>query len=82
MIVTNQDVMAQREYYRDQARAAAKYRLVRLALESQAPRDRLGSRALVWVGRHLVRWGTRLRDRYSEVVSTPLTQPTSRAAYE
>ena len=82
MIVTDRDVMAQREYYRDQARAAAKHELIRLALESRGPREHLGARALAWLGGQLVRWGTGLSERYSEMVSTPLTRPTNRAAYE
>jgi hypothetical protein len=82
MMVTDRDVMAQREYYRDQARAAARYAMVRLALKSRGPREHVGTRALVWLGGRLVRWGTSLRERYSEVVSTPLTRPANHAAYE
>ncbi len=82
MMVTDRDVMAQREYYRDQARAAAKHELVRLALAGRGPREHLGTRVLAWLGGRLVRWGTGLHERYSEIVSAPLTRPANRAAYE
>jgi hypothetical protein len=82
MMVTDRDVMAQREYYRDQVRAAARHELVRLALESRGRRDHLGTRALTWLGGCLVRWGTDLRERYSGMVAPPLTRPANRAAYE
>lgn len=82
MMVTGRDVMAQREYYRDQARAAAKHELVRLALESRGPRERLGARALTWLGQRFVRWGTSLRERHSGMISAPLTRPANRAAYD
>lgn len=82
MMVTDRDVMAQREYYRDQARAAAKHELVRLALKSRVRRDHLGTRALTWLGGRLVQWGTELRERYSEMVAPPLTRSANRTAYE
>jgi hypothetical protein len=82
MIVTDLDVMAQREYYRDQARAAAKHQLVRLALESQRQREHLMTRGLTWLGGRLVQWGTNLYERYSGMVSPSLTRPANRAAYD
>ena len=82
MMVTEREVMAQREYYRDQARAAAKHALVRLALESRGPSEHLGTRALVWLGGRLVRWGTGLRERYGTMIPAPLARPANRAAYE
>jgi hypothetical protein len=82
MMISDRDVMAQREYYRDQARAAAKHDLIRLALESRGPREPLGARALAWLGGRLVAWGTGLRERYSDMVSAPLARPANRAAYE
>ena len=82
MLITDRDVMAQREYYRDQARAAARHELVRLALESRGPREPLGSRALAWLGGRMVRWGTGLHERYSKMIAAPLTRPVNRAACE
>jgi hypothetical protein len=82
MLVTERDILAQREYYRDQARAAARHELVRLALQSRGPRERPGARALAWLGGHLVRWGTGLRHRYGEAIAAPLTRPANHAAYD
>jgi len=81
MLVTDRDILAQREYYRDQARAAAKHELVRLALEGRGPRERPGARALAWLGARFVQWGTGLRERYGEVVAASLTRPANRATY-
>jgi hypothetical protein len=82
MMVTDLDVMAQREYYRDQARAATKHELVRLALKNRGPREGVRTRALAWLGGRFVQWGTSLRERHGGMMSMPLTRPTNRAAYD
>jgi hypothetical protein len=80
MLVSDRDILAQREYYRDQARAAAQHELVRLALKARGPRERPGARVLAWLGACLVRWGTTLRERYGEALATPFARPVHRAA--
>jgi hypothetical protein len=82
MLVTDRDILAQREYYRDQARAAAKHELVRVALEARGPRERPGARALGWLGARLVRWGTTLRERHGEAVAASLPRPVHHAAFD
>lgn len=80
MLVTERDILAQREYYRDQARAAAKHELVRLAMKGRGPRGRPGGRALAWLGARFVQWGTGLRERYGNAIAAPLARPANRAA--
>ena len=62
---TQRDFLAQKEYYRDQMRAAAQYRLAR---EAQAGRKRgepLYASAMQWLGQRLVAWGQGLQGRSS-----------------
>lgn len=71
--VTQRDLLARQEYYKDQMRAAEKYRLVRVALSGRENGDRFTSRLLVWVGHRLVAWGTRLQEQYAAVVSASMS---------
>jgi len=62
---TQRDFLAQKEYYKDQMRAAAQYRLVR---EAQAGRERdepLYASVMQWLGKRLVTWGQGLQGRFS-----------------
>ena len=74
MTVTQRDYMAQKEYYKDHARAARNYRLVREAMAGQDRNSRLVRRTLTWLGQRLVIWGTRLQTQYSAVLSPPVPQ--------
>jgi hypothetical protein len=74
MIVTERDYQAQREYYRDQARAASRHRLVRRALADRQRGSRLFCTALTWLGERFVAWGTRLQEQYDTVVSASAAQ--------
>ena len=61
---TQRDFLAQKEYYKDQMRAAAQYRLAR---EAQTGREReapLYASALQWLGQRLVAWGQDLQGRF------------------
>jgi hypothetical protein len=82
MLVSDRDILAQREYYRDQARAAAKHELVRLALEARGPRERVGARALAWLGGRFVRWGTTLREQHSEALVASLPRPVNHPVWD
>jgi hypothetical protein len=73
MNVSQQDYLAQKAYYDDQARAAARDRLVRVALASRGARSRL-SRALSWLGARLVAWATSLRDDDGGAVPARVSQ--------
>jgi hypothetical protein len=74
MTVTQRDYLAQKEYYKDQARAARNYRLVREAMAGQDRGNRLVCRTLTWLGQRLVNWGTRLQAQYSAMLSPPVSQ--------
>jgi len=63
--------MAQQEYYNDQRRAAAEYRLAR-ATRSEG--NRFYAQALAWLGDRLVAWGSRLQQEYNTVVSSTMSQ--------
>jgi hypothetical protein len=65
---TQRDFLAQKEYYQDQMRAAAQYRLAR---EAQAGRERnepFYASAMHWLGQRLVAWGQDLQGRFSAPV--------------
>ena len=76
-LVTNHDYLAQKEYYKDQMRAATKYALVRLALGDRAKGNRLISKALAWLGQRLIAWGCSLQKQYATVVSSSMPRSTN-----
>jgi hypothetical protein len=79
VIVTQQDYLAKKEYYKDQMRAAQKHRLVREALAGREQDVRLYAKALAWLGRNLVAWGSILRQRYGTMVAHPIPRSADRA---
>ena len=67
---TQRDFLIQQEYYRDQMRAAARYRL---AHEAQARRERgvpIYAGAMHRLGQYMVAWGQGLQRRFD----TPIPQ--------
>jgi hypothetical protein len=67
---TQRDFLVQKEYYKDQMRAATRYRLAR---EAQAGRERqepFYTSTVQWLGKRLVTWGQNLQARSS----SPLPQ--------
>ena len=77
---TEQDYLARKEYYRDQRRAADKFRLVRVAMAGRERTDRLYTRALARLGTRLVAWGSRLEARYDTVFTAPMPRSANQAA--
>ena len=51
---TQRDFLAQKEYYKDQMRAAAQYRLAREAQTGREREEPLYASALQWLGQRLV----------------------------
>jgi hypothetical protein len=72
MNVTERDFLAQKEYYRDQMRAAQRYQQSKRVPSSGLPSY---ARALSWLGRRLADWGETLQERYGALVSPTLPQP-------
>jgi hypothetical protein len=79
VIVTQQDYLAKKEYYKDQMRAAQKHRLVREAMAGREQGVRLYAKALAWLGRNLVAWGSILRQRYGTMVTQPIPRSADQA---
>jgi hypothetical protein len=75
-LVTHRDYLAQKEYYRDQMRSAAKDRLVREALAGRIKHNSVVSKSLAWLGQVLVAWGSRLQRHYADVVSSSIPRST------
>ena len=73
ILPTERDVMAQKEYYKDQIRAAQRHNLARRAMAGQE-NTRLYTGALSWLGQRLVSWGTSLQETYARI-SSPVPQP-------
>ena len=67
---TEREILLDRQRRRDMMDAAAKDRLVRIALEAKRQRPHLYDRWLARLGAWLIDWGSRLEARY--------TQPTIR----
>jgi len=75
MIVTERDFMAQKEYYKDQMRAANRYRLVRQAQSGRDQGERFYARALAWLGSRIAAWRTGSEERYDTVAPSAIPQP-------
>ena len=75
MIVTERDFMAQKEYYKDQMRAANRHRLARHARTERGASARLYARALAWLRQHIAAWTPPQRERYEGSVSSVVPQP-------
>jgi hypothetical protein len=61
---TQRDFLAQKEYYKDQMRAAARYRLAREAQEGHERGEPFYASAMHWLGQRLVAWGQGLQGRF------------------
>jgi hypothetical protein len=66
-----------REYNRDRAREAERYRLLKEAGLARRRRGRFFCRALTWFGERLVRWGSYLQERYATLADTSLLGATN-----
>ena len=75
MIVTERDFMAQKEYYKDQMRAAKQYHLSRQARAERGAGVRFYAQALAWLGRHVAAWASPQRERYEGAVPPVVPQP-------
>jgi len=75
MIVTERDFMAQKEYYKDQMRAAKRYQLARQVQAEGGAGPRFYTQALAWVGRRVAAWTLSRQERYEGVVPPAVPQP-------
>jgi hypothetical protein len=75
MIVTERDMLAQKEYYRDQMRAAERYHLARRARAERDPGAGLMAKAWAWLGDRYAAWSTRSQESYEPVGSSAVPQP-------
>jgi hypothetical protein len=74
MIVTERDFLAQKEYYKDQMRAAQRYHLARQAQSGRQRDKRFYAQALVWLMSRIAAWRTRSRDRYDTMAPSAVPQ--------
>jgi hypothetical protein len=58
----------------DERRHVDNRRLARRVKESCRSSQRLHYKVLVWLGHHLVAWGSRLQERYSVAAGAPVPQ--------
>ena len=75
MIVTERDFIAQKEYYKDQMRAAKRYHLARHSRAERGKGTHLYARALAWLGRHVAAWTSPRQERYEGAVPPVVPQP-------
>jgi hypothetical protein len=75
MIVTERDYMVQKEYYRDQMRAARRYHLARQARAERGAGASLYARALAWLRRYVASWTLPRQERYERVAPPAVPQP-------
>jgi len=71
------DYDVQQVHYDDLLREAKRERLVALARAARQPQPRLHGRALSWLGRRMIAWGTNLQKRYSAGIG-PFAVPTDK----
>jgi hypothetical protein len=57
--------MVRRECNLDRVREAERYRLVKQAFDARRRQGRFYCRALTWLGRRLIHWGSYLQERYA-----------------
>ena len=74
MIVTEKDFMAQKEYYKDQMRAARQFKLAQRARAERAG-DRFYAQALAWLAHRVASWMSARPERYERPASPPVPQP-------
>lgn len=75
VMVTRQDYLVKREYYKDQAREIQREQFARKLLAGRQRGNRFYSGALNWVGCLLVAWGRSLQERYSTAASASMSHP-------
>jgi hypothetical protein len=75
MTVTHRDYLAQKEYYKDQMRAAQRYHLTCQARSERNGEHRTYTQAFAWLRRRLAAWRTRPQERYDTVAPSALPQP-------
>ena len=75
MIVTERDFIAQKEYYKDQMRAAERYHLARQARAERGTGARFYAQVLAWLGRHVAAWTSLRQERYEGAVPPAVPQP-------
>jgi hypothetical protein len=75
MIVTERDFMAQKEYYKDQMRAAQRYHLARKIRTERGTSVRFYAQALAWLGRRVAAWTSARQERYEGAVPPAIPQP-------
>ena len=68
------DVLAQLERNKESLRRADRYRLAQQALAGHQKRHRLYCRAMNWLGRRLVAWGSHLQERFGVASAIPTLQ--------
>jgi len=66
-MLSETDLLVQREHYKDLLRDAEHDRLVRQAHMQDHGRDKLHVRTLDWLGRQLVLWGMSLQRNYGSM---------------
>jgi hypothetical protein len=75
MMVTERDYMAQKEYYRDQMRAAQRYHLARQARGGRQQSEPFYAQALAWLRHRIASWRSGSQERYDAVGSSAVPQP-------
>ncbi len=68
-MLSDKDILMQRERYKDLLRDAEHDRLVRQVHTQSHSRDKLHSRTLDWLGRQLVIWGMSLQEHYGSMTA-------------
>jgi hypothetical protein len=75
MIVTERDFMAQKEYYKDQMRAAQRFNLARKARQEGSTGKRIFTQTLSWVKHRVAAWSRRPEEIYETVPPSAVPQP-------
>jgi hypothetical protein len=75
MIVTERDFLAQKEYYKDQMRAANRYHLARQAQSGRDQGKRFYAQALAWLRSRIAAWRIGSEERHDTVAPSAVPQP-------
>ena len=75
MSFTERDFLAQKEYYKDQMRAAQRYHLSRQARAERDRGVRFYAQAWAWLRRRVAAWTLPQQERYEGAVPPVLPQP-------
>jgi hypothetical protein len=74
MMITERDFLAQKEYYKDQMRAAARYHLARQAQADRKGGKRFYAQALAWLTSRIETWRAGPEGRYEPVTPSAVPQ--------